>query len=360
MNLTIFMDETSRTGQQRYNNDKWNFQNQPCFGLGALYIPSDKIEHFRQELESIFKKENFQHEFKWSNKAARGRVKRLFPELIKIIDQNGVKVHFEIEDKRFTLAKIITDYCILPYYDLSDSILSDHCIHYLKRAFASYIANNMSDELLWEICSFFDSHTHDTKLLKNLIKKISAELDTKAINEYCASTIQHIEMAEATQTPPKYMFPIRDTIRHNGIETTLTIDPHTDCFSNLLTKAIEYFPNYKEILCVHDDQEQWKPALEETIKRIHDSNLFGDHVFTLNTQRGYDIIINTVDYILGYLNSELQNLFTNNTPLTKELNDLCESHFTLVASANLQEKVFKHNPQIIVVKQIVEAIALKK
>ena len=89
-------------------------------------------------------------------------------------------------------------------------------------------------------------------------------------------------------------------------------------------------------------------------------SLLGAVCTAVATQRGYDIIINTVDYILGYLNSELQNLFTNNTPLTKELNDLCESHFTLVASANLQEKVFKHNPQIIVVKQIVEAIALKK
>ena len=357
MNLTIFMDETSRTGQQRYNNDKWNFQNQPYFGLGALYIPFDKIDHFRQELKSLLEKENFQHEFKWSNRAARGRVKRLFPKLMKIIDQNGVKVHFEIEDKRFTIAKIITDYCILPYYDLPHNILLNKRIYYLKRAFASYIADNMSDELLWEACSFFDSHTHDTKSLKNLICKISADLNTRAINEYCANTIQHIEMAEVTQTSFEYMFPIKDTIKHNGTETTLSIDPHTDCFSDLLKKAVEYFPNYKEIICVHDEQEQWEPALKETIKRIHGSNLFGNYMFTLNIQFGYDIIINTVDYILGYLNSELKNLFINNTPLTKELNDLCESYFTLVASASLQDKVFKHNPQIIVVKHLMQKIA---
>ena len=354
------MDETSRTGQQRYNNDKWNFKEQPYFGLGALYIPTNKIDNFLQDLDDVISKENFQNEFKWANKATRGRALRLVPKLIEIINQNGAKLYFEIEDKRFSIAKIITDYCILPYYTLSNIEVFNVKTQYIKRAFASYIADNMSDDLLWEICAFFDSNTNDIKKLKIIIKKISEELDTEAVRKYCTETIEYIELFEANQLPLKSenLFPVRDIIKHNGIETTLTIDPHTDCFSDLLKQSMTLFPNCKEINCIHDVQDQWEPALQQTIERINAIDI-GNCTFSLSVKSGYDVIINTVDYILGYLNFGLKNLFIDGTELPEILKSLCESNLTLVASARIQQKVFRDNPEIIVVKHLCDTIALK-
>lgn len=360
MKLTIFMDETSRTGQQRYNNDKWNFKEQPYFGLGALYIPTDKIDNLLQDLDNAISKENFQNEFKWANKAARGRALRLVPHLIEIINQNGAKVYFEIEDKRFSIAKIITDYCIVPYYTLPDIDVFNDQTQYIKRAFASYIADNMSDDLLWEICDFFDSNTDDTQKLKIMIQKISEELDTEAVRKYCTETIEYIKLFESNQLPLKTenLFPVRDVIKHNGIETTLTIDPHTDCFSDLLKQSMFLFPNCKEINCIHDVQDQWEPALKQTIERINGINIV-NCVFSLSVKTGYDVIINTVDYILGYLNFGLKNLFIDGTELPEMLKILCESNLTLVASASTQQKVFGDNPEIIVVKHLCDTIASK-
>ena len=350
MNLTIFMDETSRTGQQRYDGDKWNFKNQPYFGLGALYIPTDKINNLLQDLENIISKENFQNEFKWANKATRGRATRLVQSLIEVINKNNAKLHFEIEDKRFSIAKIIIEYCILPYYSLLESNVFNVSTKYIKCAFASYIADNLSDDLLWEICSFFDSCTNDVQTLKTIIKKIAEELDTALVRKHCTETVKYIELFEADklQLKKENLFPIRDVIKHNGIETTLTIDPHTDCFSDLLKLSMTLFPNCKEIKCIHDVQDQWEPALKQTIERINEIYI-GNSVFSLSVKSGYDAIINTVDYILGYLNFSLKKLFIDGIELPEILRSLCESNLTLVASASVQQKVFRSNPQIIAV-----------
>ena len=85
------MDETSRTGRQKYNSGKWNFNDKPFFSLGALYIPSINVENLYNELQTIIIKENFQGEFKWSNKSAQSRINRLIPIFMDIITRNNAK-----------------------------------------------------------------------------------------------------------------------------------------------------------------------------------------------------------------------------------------------------------------------------
>lgn len=365
MMLSVFMDETSRTGQQRYNNEKWNFKDQPFFGLGALYIPQNKYKSLYQQLDETIKKENLQGEFKWMNKTARGRVERLFPILMDVIKQFDAKVHFEIEDKRFSIAKIITDYCVYPFYDMDlkqffddKSNYRDKIIH-LKRAFASYIADYLSDSLLWDICKFFDSCNHNTAILKSLIRRMIDELDTKAIREFCLETIDSIEMVEKGKSPvcKDNLFPIKDTIKHNGVKTSLTIDPHTDCFSDLLCNATKYFTDYHQIECIHDVQDQWKPALEEAIDRMKSTH--ADYSIALSTKSGYHIIVNVVDYISGYLNQSLRQVFNNIQPLPNNLRCLCDSNITLVTSISLQEKIWFNNPDVIATRVLYDTIGMK-
>lgn len=356
MELNVFMDETNRTGQQKYHNGKWNFNDQPYFSLGALYIPSSNAESLCLDLQATVEKEHFQGEFKWSNKAAQRRINRLFPVIMDIITRNDAFLYFELEDKRFTIAKTFTEYCVYPYYKIEEELCHSVSIRYKKRAFASYIADNLTNESLWDICSFFDSGEQDTTKLKSLIRKIIAELKSEYTNNFCLKTIDSIEQFEKGNSPLAIsnMFPIKDTIKHNGIISTLTIDPHTDCFSDLLCKAVFFFPDYKVIKCIHDEQDQWKPALEETIERMKYTH--GDYSIVFSTKSGYDVMVNTVDYISGYLNLSLNNLFKNDTPIPECLHKLCNSNLNLVSSVTLQRKLWGDNSEIAQIKDLYDII----
>lgn len=297
MELNVFMDETSRTGQQKFFNGKWNYNAHPYFSLGALYISSANVESLYNDLSTEIGKEHFQGEFKWSNKAARRRIDRLFPVLFDIISRNNASMYFEIEDKRFTTAKTFTEYCVYPYYEIEEQKRHSFEIRCLKRAFASYVADTLNDNALWEICSFFDSGEQDTTKLKSLIHNTIIEFKSKYITQFCLETIDSIEQFENGKSCLKLenLFPVKDTIQHNGMCTTLTIDPHTDCFSDLLYKAIKNFPKCKMISCIHDEQIQWEPAFKESIERLE--HMFPEYSVYFNTKQG--IIINSVDYISG-------------------------------------------------------------
>lgn len=357
MELNVFMDETSRTGQHKFFNGKWNYNAQPYFSLGALYISSTNVLSLYNDLSTEIEKEHFQGEFKWSNKAARKRIDRLFPVLLDIISRNNASIYFEIEDKRFTIAKTFTEYCVYPYYEIEVENCYSFVIRCLKRAFASYIADTLNDDTLWEICSFFDSGELDTTKLKSLIHNTIIELKSKYITQFCLETIDSIEQFENGKSYLKIenLFPVKDTIQHNGKCTTLTIDPHTDCFSDLLCRAINNFPKCKIIKCVHDEQSQWEPAFKESIERI--KYMYPDYLIQFKSKQGYDIVINTVDYISGYLNFCISNLFGNNIPLPEHLNKLCESNLHLVSSITLQSKIWI-NSEIRFIKNFYDAICI--
>ena len=65
------------------------------------------------------------------------------------------------------------------------------------------------------------------------------------------------------------------------------------------------FLGRREILIFFKVRNLWK-----TIERINAIDI-GNCTFSLSVKSGYDVIINTVDYILGYLNFGLKN--TSNT-----------------------------------------------
>lgn len=358
--VRIYMDEVGRTGKQRYNNGKWNFNDQPYFGLGALYIPESKSENLSKKLNKFIEEQKINGEFKWSNKGARS--KNLFSELMEIIKENGAKFHYEMEDKRFTISKIINDYCIIPYYDSSlDRNDLQMLKPIMKKAFASYIADNVSDELLWEICEFFDSCEQDTVKLKKLIEKIILELDSEIIKKSCLETINAIEMYEKGELKLQKhnLFPVRDTIKYNGVESTLTIDPHTDCFSDLLDVCERYFENYEMIQCIHDEQNQWEPALKEAVKRRNDYQQNKCYSYDFLTQKGYHPIINIVDYVSGYLNSCLSKILKYNDDIPDNIRQICDENLTLVVSINSAVKICRNNPEIRLSKELYDLISVK-
>lgn len=356
MELTIFMDETNRSGQQRYNNERWNFNDKPFFGLGALFIPTNNVDLLKHELEELISKENFAAPFKWSNKQARNRSERLFPLIIDILEKYRGRTYFEIESKRFTIAKIITEYCVLPYY-LSNRKNSQERITegLIKRAIANLIYSRFSDSLMWEYCNFFDSGNQDTSILKTLIKKLSVAIQSKYITDACNDVIDIIEgyeNGELVSLIQKHnLFPVLDTIQFNNKTKQLTIDAHTDCFGHLLSLAPSFFPNYNNIHCLHDIQTQWEPALRETISRLANNGICRKYTYSLDFVSGDNIIINSVDYIIGYINQCLLNKIRDGRSIPDIVLDFCQTHLHIVACVKEQE-VIVHDSSIQIIKDL--------
>lgn len=346
MQLDVFMDESSRTGQQRFNNDHWNFNNQPFFGLGALYIPTPNVDHLAVLLKECIDKEKLQGEFKWSNKQARNRVMKLFPILEAIIDENKAKVYFEIESKKFTIAKNIVEYCVYPYY-LSHYPINtpEHRFEALnKRAFANLIMQKLSDSMLWEFCDFFDSDTPNTSELKRLISLLSQTINSNNISRACNKVISFIESFESGREhiAKRHLFPVPDTIIANHETKQLTIDAHSDCFGHLLSLAPQFFPEYTNIRCLHDEQTQWEPALRETIDRINNECILNNgYIYSLDFISGFNIIVNCVDYMMGYINQCLLDNINKNKSIPDNVYQFCQSHLHIVAGIDIEERLVK-------------------
>lgn len=342
MELTVFMDETNRSGQQRYKNEKWNFNDKPFFGLGALFIPSKNADSLKCELKELISLEHFESPFKWSNKQARNRSERLFPLIVAIFEKHNGMTYFEIESKRFTIAKIITEYCVCPHYLSSAENSQEHIVEGLiKRAMANLIYARFSDSLMWEYCEFFDSGNHDTAILKDLIKKLSVTVHSKYITDACNDVIDIIEGYEngklAAPIQKQHLFPVLDTIQFNNTTKQLTIDAHTDCFGHLLSLAPSFFPTYFNIHCLHDIQTQWEPALRETISRLACVEKCREYNYSLDFISGDDIIINSVDYITGYINQCLLNKLRDGRTIPDKVLDYCKTHLNIVACVDEQQ-----------------------
>lgn len=360
MELTVFMDETNRSGQQRFKNEKWNFHEKPFFGLGALFIPTDCVDSLNHDLEALISKEHFEAPFKWSNKQARGRSERLFPLIIDVLEKNRGMAYIEIESKRFTIAKIITEYCVLPYYLSEPKNLQERKDEALiKRAVANILYTRFSDSLLWEYCDFFDSGNQDTGILKSLIKKLSITVNSNYITDACNDVIDIIEGYENGQLVSSIkkhnLFPVLDTIQFNNTTKQLTIDAHTDCFGHLLSCTPEFFPSYYNIHCLHDIQTQWEPALRETIPRLANNETCRGYNYSLDFVSGDNIIINSVDYISGYINQCLLDKIRDGRSIPDLVLKYCQTHLNIISCVDEQE-ILVHDPSIQTVRNLITVI----
>lgn len=194
---------------------------------------------------------------------------------------------------------------------------------------------------MWEYCDFFDSGNHDTAILKSLIKKLSVTVQSKYITDACNDVIDIIEGYENGKLAPSIqkhnLFPVLDTIQFNNKTKQLTIDAHTDCFGHLLSLAPSFFPSYYNIHCLHDIQTQWEPALRETISRLACVETCREYNYSLDFISGDNMIINSVDYIIGYINQCLLNKIRDGRTIPDIVLDCCQTHLNIIACVEEQE-----------------------
>lgn len=295
--LFAFLDESGKTGTQYYKNSQWSFYKQPYFGLGSIIIPSENCKQLTQEINQRIKLEKYQGEFKWSNKSARKIASHIIPDFCEIIKKNKGIILIEIEDKVFTFAKIITEYCVFPYYDTTT--ISHSRRKLACRLIANYLYEFLPPQIIGDICAFFDQNSKDTNLLKKHIQSICDNISNDFIISSCKETIDTIESVEngKFQLRIDNLFPIPNFYSSGVSQTCIT--PHIDCYNNILNRINEQFLNVDCCQCIHDNISDLKSALEIETKQ-YSKRTYSQIEFKINfVDSKEEIMISVIDFILG-------------------------------------------------------------
>lgn len=293
--LLAFFDESGKTGKQYFRNSQWSFNAQPYFGLGTIVISADNYNSIIKDISQRLKTEKYQGEFKWTNKSARKVAPQVIPDLYEIIKEHNGEILIEIEDKLFSFAKIITEYCVFPYYETF--IIDDR--EFACRQVANYLYEFLPSQVTSDICEFFDQNTKNTVALKKHIKSICDNISNDFIVSNCEETIDTIERVEKEDEPlnVENLFPIPN-FNTSGLSQTC-ITPHIDCYNNILNRIKDKFSKVYFCQCIHDKISDLRLALKN--ETSHYSELTNSHMdFKVDfVDSKKEILIDTIDYILG-------------------------------------------------------------
>lgn len=334
---TVFIDETGKTGSQRYDG-KWNFDAQPYFLLSGIIVPNESIVDLQQEIKVICKKHKIQGELK-AGKASKNK-----NELIAEFDSLQKKYHFDFimsaEQKRFSIIKTIVDYCILPYYDMSfiQSLEEKLMLTRSKKLFANYVYGKVTDELLGEIVEFFDGDTKDRTRLIELCQTIKTQCNHELISGSIDETIDCLERYEELGLGKHNLFPLID--KYKG-DSTVAVIPHIDTLNNLIQRIQS--SNIDKFKLVHDRIND----LEDTfILNCKDRwGVLDDDFITFSDSKS-NSIIQFADFWGGTIRNYIQSVLQGKHEENEILNKIVQQKLNFVSTLEEQETLFSQNDDL--------------
>ena len=332
---TLFLDESNRTGTQKYDG-KWNFEEQPYFSLCGILCPSESISQIDvavAELRSMY------HIQGNELKATKGSVKKNHQEImLRLLDLQkklGCNLFAEVVNKKYCIAMMITEYCIFPYYDAPPELYWTECTAMAKRFFANYIYESISDQLLGQFVSFFDSGDQNTSRLKELCLKLIDECKNQTTIDFIKETIDSIMRFNDLGLLQHHVFPLVDFYNKDHT-SSVAVSPHINSFNNIIVRT-----KLQSLDIVHDNISELKYALEENLK-LH-SNVTATLRFA-NSKQASGIQI--ADFWCGSINIAVQNILLNSNSTSKEMVDILQRCVNFVGPYTEGEKLFPGNPQI--------------
>lgn len=258
---TLFIDESGKSGTQRYKNG-WNFADKPYFILCGLLVPDDKVDRLNTSVTSLYSQYKIQgNELKASKAAVQKHNSEIMSYLWNIQNGLGCSLLAEVVDKRYCIAMLVTDYCVLPYYDTpEDSLLKAQI---LKRSFANYISETVSDQLLGDFAEFFDSGVQDVQRLEELCHQLIDEGNHVFLSEYVTETIDSFTNYEKLHLKKHHVFPLLD--QYNGGTSSVAVSPQINSFNNILTRSLKRSP--QGLTVIHDRIPELRETLEKTFEQ---------------------------------------------------------------------------------------------
>lgn len=337
---TLFLDESGRTGTQKYNG-KWNFDQQPYFILSGLIVPNDNVDvlnNYVKEMASEFKLQG--QEVKFSNKGVKRQIEKIVERIIDIQSQLQCQLLLEVVNKKYCIAMVITEYCFVPYYDIPND-LSEGNISDIKQSVANYVYEFISNELLGEYVDFFDSENRDISNLITLCRKLQRELKSKQLAELVDQTIDTLENHEFYGLSDKNCLPLQD--RYKGGTSSVAVCPHIDAFNNMIKRM-----GKGVTMSIHDHIGELEEALQYNLTdRL---KVVSPDFLQFGNSRKYPAI-QIADIWAGYIVGVIRKKLSDESipPNAEKAIDMA---LNFVGSFNEQSKIFPHNAEILFKKII--------
>lgn len=332
---TLFLDESNRTGTQKYDG-KWNFEKQPYFSLCGILCPTKNISQLNAAVTELRAMYHIQgNELKATKDSVKKNHQEIMLRLLELQKQLGCNLFAEVVNKKYCIAMMITDYCIFPYYDAPSELYWTECAAMVRRSFANYIYASISDQLLGHFVSFFDSGNQNTSQLKALCLKLIEECKNQTTIDFITETIDSFMRFDDLGLLQHHVFPLIDFYNKDHT-SSVAVSPHINSFNNIIVRT-----RLHSLDIIHDNISELKYALEENLK-LH-NNVTASLKFANSKQTPG---IQIADFWCGSINIAVQNVLSNSNSVSKEMIDILQRYVNFVGPYIEGEKLFSSNPQI--------------
>lgn len=328
------MDESGKTGSMRFDENtlSWNFSNQPYFSLCGITVSDSAIKPLQQFVEEVQTKYKIQGELKSTKSKVQQNSVEIMKNLLDLFKTLQCELYIEIVDKKFCMATMITDYCVVPYYD------SPSCIEliFCKRFFANEIYETVSDKLLCQLSKFFDENSQDITELLRLCELLKIECKNKPQLCHCINeTIDSIRHYEQLGLQKHNLFPLVDY--YKGGLSSVAIAPQINCLNNIITRLNNNNDPLHAI--VHDKISDLSEAIIYTINQRNAAISVGFCDSKKN------LILQLADIVCGFVLERVKKILNGENTIKDVFLDIINNNVNFVSSAQKQRLLFRnHNP----------------
>ena len=340
--IMVFLDESGHTGTERYINGKWNMQVQPYFVLAAVVVEQSKINILENSVDDIMKKYKIQKEIKSTSKTVRKYKMEIMEWMLVALKEANAKVLIEVVNKKYCICEQITNYCVVPYYSITDEAREEAVA--CRKVFANYLFETLSDEFLGKAVEFFDSNTQDVLRLLEFCHQLAEQfqdnrISSKQIHQMICDTIDDIENYEKMHLKVHNLFPLAD--RYRTGYSTVVVCPQVDCLNNLVYNRLP-----DENIFIHDEIKDIDAALQDNIKSI---NGLSDRKVKLSFEKSVDNkCIQIADFFAGMVRLYFEEKLSEKSDQINcnILQDMLFNQINFVSSFKEQSIIFSGNEML--------------
>jgi len=332
----LYLDESGKTGTQRYAK-KWNFVNQPYFALCGILISESNVDELNEFVDSIKQSYKIQGEIKATKGGVRKNIDSLMEEFWNKEKELNCELYLEIVNKKFCMAMYITDYCVFPYYDIQYEKYTSYEGTVLRKNFANFIYDSISDELLGEFVEFFDDDIQDVSKMKLLCKKLIQNIKHTKFTEYVNDTLDSIDNHKRLGLLKRHLFPVVDY--YKGKCSTVAVCPHINSFNNILNRL----EDMKNLNIIHDKLADLEEALRKIVSEQVDKNT--SDIMGFEDSRNYNIL-QLADFWCGNINEVVQGVLNGENNSNSIAKDIIQTKVNFVSTFKEQETLFPNNSEI--------------
>lgn len=331
----LYIDESGKTGSIRYDEGKivWNYDKQPYFALCGIAIPESCVEEVEIYVDEIRKKYKIQGALKSTKNNVKAHKDEMICDIINFLNNKNCDVMIEVVGKKFCICMMISDYCVLPYYDSPN----DSGKVLINRIFANYIYHTVSDKLLGDFVRFFDENSQEINRMLELCNLLKTECKNNSqLCECIEQTIDSIQNYKELGLQHHNLFPLIDY--YKGKTSCVAVVPHINSLDNILNRVLEKHIELSVI--THDEIRDLSEAIIQTVNRRSCCDGIEFAKDELNKPLQFS------DIICGLVSSGISDILDTGERKSEVFEKIINNNVNFVSSFREQSLLFQSNSEM--------------